>query len=201
MDVLKQLYARLGVFTLHNHQVTGDRSIFDRDRAIAEWCRILGVEWREYAQNGVCRPVSKRGKRFRDHWNTWGEAPLIRIPEHRNWAGPNKLCAVSSMPETIKSDAYPCLGRQTGGSPQAQALLVSFLTSRRELYNEQMSAPKSVRTRVLQTQPYLAHGMISLSELAQSVQNALSSPTQSLEKAIPCIPNTPLVALLSHAGA
>ena len=120
MDVLKQLYARLGVFTLHNHQVTGDRSIFDRDRAIAEWCRILGVEWREYAQNGVCRPVSKRGKRFRDHWNTWGEAPLIRIPEHRNWAGPNKLCAVSSMPETIKSDAYPCLGRQTGGSPQAQ---------------------------------------------------------------------------------
>ena len=38
-DVLDALHARLGHFTLHSHQETGGLWSYERDKAVAAWCR------------------------------------------------------------------------------------------------------------------------------------------------------------------
>ncbi|HRM00056.1 MAG TPA: deoxyribodipyrimidine photo-lyase, partial [Acidovorax sp.] len=82
IQMLDVLYQRLGTFTLHSHQETGGLWTYARDRAVAAWCRDHGVRWHEYPQNGVVRPVSRRGRRFKEHWDAWAVAPLERLPSH-----------------------------------------------------------------------------------------------------------------------
>ena len=64
IQMLDVLHLRLGPFALHSHQETGGLWTFERDRAVLAWCQSHGVRWHEYVQNGVVRPVSRRGRRF-----------------------------------------------------------------------------------------------------------------------------------------
>ena len=53
--IFAQLYRELGEFVLHSHQETGNGWTYQRDKAVAAWCRQHAVQWREYAQHAVLR--------------------------------------------------------------------------------------------------------------------------------------------------
>jgi len=61
---LKQILCNFGHFTLHSHEEIGNLWTFERDQKVARWCRQEHVDWREYAQFGVVRPISKRKSRL-----------------------------------------------------------------------------------------------------------------------------------------
>ena len=52
MNVLHQKYSFTHLFT---HEETGNLISFQRDRAVARWCRVHGVEWQEFTQSSVLR--------------------------------------------------------------------------------------------------------------------------------------------------
>ena len=149
IQMLDALYQRLGPFTLHSHQETGGLWTYARDRAVAAWCRDHGVRWHEYPQSGVVRPVSRRGRRFKEHWDAWVAAPLERLPDHLSWIEPAEGQSVLRLPTAIKTDPLPCAGRQKGGLQPARDLLESFLDSRGQGYGANMSSPASARQGIL----------------------------------------------------
>lgn len=141
IQMLDALRLRLGPFTLHSHLETGGLWTFERDRAVLAWCRAHGVRWHEYVQNGVVRPVSRRGRRFREHWQAWATAPLAQLPARAEWLQPASGQTAVVLPAAVKDDPLPCPGRQLGGFQPARDLLDSFLAERGEGYSAHMSAP------------------------------------------------------------
>ena len=78
-DCLERLYERRPFNELVSHLETGNNRTFDRDRAVAVWCKAKGVSWTEYRQTGVFRGPLDRDKRHRD-WKKFYEQPLLPVP-------------------------------------------------------------------------------------------------------------------------
>lgn len=172
VKMLEALYLRLGQFTLHSHEETGALWTFARDRAVATWCRDRGVTWHEYPQNGVVRPMSRRGRGFREHWDNWVSSPLERLAQEPVWlkSAPNQN--VKLLPESVKTDELPCPGSQPGGSQAAQEILQSFLASRGKGYSANMSSPLTAEHGTSRLSPHIAHGTLSLRQIAQTALRA-----------------------------
>ena len=172
IQVLDAVYLRLGPFTLHSHQETGGLWTYARDRAVAAWCRDRGVTWREYAQNGVVRPVARRGQSFKEHWDAWVSSPLERLPSNPVWLEPAKDHRVLLLPTAVKTDPLPCDGRQKGGAQPAHKILQSFLAGRGQGYSANMSSPLTAERGTSRLSPHIAHGTLSLRQIAQTALRA-----------------------------
>ncbi len=172
LDVLDALHARLGHFTLHSHQETGGLWSYERDKAVAAWCRQQGVQWHEYPQNGVVRPVSRRGRRFKEHWDDWATSPLETLPAQPAWLLPADGQTSALLPTTVRNDPLPCPGRQRGGLEAASDLLGSFLATRGEGYSAHMSATATAEDGCSRLSPHIAHGTMSLRQIVHAARQA-----------------------------
>ncbi|MGC1045800.1 FAD-binding domain-containing protein [Pantoea agglomerans] len=112
---LSELRRRTGRFVLHSHEETGNLWTFSRDKNVMAWCRARGCDWFQYAQNGVCRPVSRRHERFKAHWDAWSARPLFCVPEQADFLTVPDGLATASLPQSVCHDPWACPGRQTGG--------------------------------------------------------------------------------------
>lgn len=79
VDVLNTLKENFIIHTLFSHQETGHKLSFDRDKAVAQWCRQHQVEWQEYGQDGIIR-----GLRHRRRWAQQVENFLRSPLQHPN---------------------------------------------------------------------------------------------------------------------
>ncbi len=172
IEMLNALHLRLGQFTLHSHEETGGLWTYARDRAVAAWCRDHGVTWHEYPQNGVVRPVSRRGRRSRDSWDAWVSAPLEQLLKNPDWLQPAVEQSVLLLPAGVKTDELPCPGRQSGGLQPALENLQSFLAVRGKGYSANMSSPLTAELGTSRLSPHIAHGTLSLRQIAQTALRA-----------------------------
>ena len=81
VPVLQALHQATGFTRLWSHEETGQRLTWDRDRAVAGWCRARGVHWTELAQNGVVRRLRSRDG-WAARWNQRMALPQVAAPGH-----------------------------------------------------------------------------------------------------------------------
>ncbi len=79
VQLLDKLHALQPITHLVSHQETGGNRTYQRDLAVAHWCREHAVEWQEYQQTGVFRGGVNRDSRHRD-WKKFMEQPALPIP-------------------------------------------------------------------------------------------------------------------------
>lgn len=79
---------------------------------------------------------------------------------------------VMLLPTVIKTDPLPCAGRQRGGLQPARDLLESFLDSRGQGYGANMSSPATAEHGCSRLSPHIAHGSLSLRQIAQTTLQA-----------------------------
>ena len=179
VPVLEALHQATGFNRLWSHEETGQRLTWDRDRAVAAWCRARGVHWTELPQNGVVRRL-----RNRDGWAArWGRrmaAPQVAAPGHipgltgwvvsmvpgldpgRDPGRDSGRSGAGSMPAPGARFGLPKPGAQRGGEPAALALLQDFLQARGVDYRHAMSSPLSAESACSRLSPHLAWGTVSL---------------------------------------
>ncbi|QUX93351.1 deoxyribodipyrimidine photolyase [Marinomonas sp. A3A] len=168
---LKQILCNFGHFTLHSHEEIGNLWTFERDQKVARWCRQEHVDWREYAQFGVVRPISKRKSRFKAHWDEWISRPPSTVsdnPYFINAELPSEL-KLSNLPTLVTYDELDCPLRQLGGRTNGLLILESFLNHRSERYRGSISSPLTAESGCSRLSPYLANGCLSLREIANAV--------------------------------
>lgn len=159
--------------TLLSHEETGNDFTFQRDRAVARWCRDRGVRWQEWPQFGVVRRLPDR-----DHWHGQWQA-FMSAPA---WPSPAEqgLSEASAQGERARlAGALPTaldLGltqplpaaRQRGGRQAALAVLHDFLDERCGQYRGGISSPLSAPTACSRLSAYLAHGCVGAREVVQA---------------------------------
>ena len=169
VDVLKRLHAEVGFNAVFAHEETGNGFTYQRDLAVAAWCREQGVLFREWPQFGVVRRLADR-----DHWQRRWQAHM----RQSRWPDVAAAPARGEAPRPL-SDPWPpaaSLGlnpveppqRQRGGRTRAIAVLDDFLFDRCGQYRGGISSPLSAPTACSRLSPYLALGCLSMREVVQA---------------------------------
>ncbi|MEM6390575.1 MAG: FAD-binding domain-containing protein [Pseudomonadota bacterium] len=165
VEVLSELCARHGISRIISHEETGNAWTFARDRAVAAWAGQAGVAWQEVPQVGVVRRLNTR-----DGWAARRERE-IRQPQIEAPGALSGLCEEpGGIPGAVDLGLAtdPCPERQIGGRDQALSLLGGFMTERGRTYRAAMSTPLEGEWACSRLSPYLAHGAVSMREVAQA---------------------------------
>jgi len=173
-DVLTQLHAMSPFERLVSHEETGNAITFERDKAVARWCRAQGVAWQEFAQFGVVRRLSNRNH-WASHWASHTQAPQQPCPEAgvlQFQPSPWPAQPVPSASE-LSLDAFDPPDRQRGGRSAGLAVLDSFLNDRCRHYRGGISSPLSAPSACSRLSPYLSLGCLSLREVVQATDAKL----------------------------
>ncbi|MEX0339860.1 MAG: deoxyribodipyrimidine photo-lyase, partial [Arenibacterium sp.] len=163
-DVLDGIATTVGISRLWSHEETGNGWTFQRDKAVAAWCRENGIEWREIPNHGVQRRLASRNG-WAKAWDRQMAEPIAHAPRLK----PVRL-ETGTLPNARDLKLKPdlCPERQMGGRKEARALLESFLNRRGETYRRAMSSPLTGATACSRLSPHLAWGTLSMREVAQA---------------------------------
>ena len=173
-EVLAQLHALAPFERLVSHEETGNAVSFERDKAVARWCRGQGVAWQEFPQFGVVRRLKSRSH-WQSHWAAHTHAPQLPCP------APNKLqfqpspWPAQQVPSALDLglNAFDPPARQRGGRTNGVAVLDDFLNHRVRNYRGGISSPLSAPSACSRLSPYLTFGCVSLREVVQATDAKL----------------------------
>ncbi|MFS4416851.1 deoxyribodipyrimidine photo-lyase/cryptochrome family protein [Maribacter sp. 2307ULW6-5] len=170
LQVLECLQQHQPITQLFSHQETGMKMTYDRDKAVARWCREQGTQWHESVNNGVFRGLKNR-LRWKDDWVAFINAPIVRTQmEQGHFYGKEEVDALIEAHFTKVNLHTPHNGAlQRGGSTMAVKYLRSFVQDRMAGYNAHYSKPLSSRLHSSRLSPYLAWGNISTRQVCQFV--------------------------------
>ena len=179
ISAFERIYRRVSFSAIYAHEETGNGATFERDKAVARWCRAQGIAFHEYNQNGV-----QRGLKDRDGWSRgWTQrmyTEIVDFPEN-----------FARFPELLKPHcAVPKPGErrpkhQQGGRQGAVNTLESFLLERGRAYHKQMSSPLSAETACSRLSSHLAYGSISMREVVQVTEGRKMALKESGVKGFP----------------
>ena len=109
LDVLTRLRAQFGGLTLISHEETGNSWSYQRDLDVAAWCHAHGVEWREFASNGVVRRLKSLGGRNRwsAHHLQRMQSGLLTAPQGVRWATADAHASRTTSPSLTAQRPRP----------------------------------------------------------------------------------------------
>lgn len=174
-EVLAGLHAEAPFDALLAHEETGNALTYQRDLAVAAWCRTRGIAFEEWPQNGVVRRL-----RSRDGWHLGWEAFM----QSATWPSPRLQSPTGLTPLMHLLDRSPAElpafseadapRRQRGGRRMALQVLDDFLMDRCARYRGGISSPLSAPSACSRLSPYLAQGCVSLREVVQATHRRLA---------------------------
>ncbi len=172
VEKLTKLYARVPFAYLYSHEEIGNDTTFRRDRAVAQWCRDRGVEYREFPQSSV-----QRGGVNRDKLQRWWQTRIVDVqplpvPVIRQTDDLRRLAASTAFPK------LPAFATNRQWQPvsevDAQATLADFLTLRSRWYRGGISSPNTAFTAGSRLSVHLAWGTITARQVWHAVQSRLA---------------------------
>lgn len=60
LEALQILQQQYHIDTIFSHEETGNAISFARDKAVAKFCKLQKITWKEYPTNGVIRRLKRR---------------------------------------------------------------------------------------------------------------------------------------------
>ena len=184
LDVLTRLRAQFGGLTLVSHEETGNSWSYQRDLDVAAWCHAHGVEWREFASNGVVRRLKSLGGRNRwsAHHLQRMQSGLLTAPQGVRWATAAALQSLPTCgelgPAELGMRGRDKLLRKRGGRSQALLELLTFLERRGQYYRFEMSSPVTAPESCSRISAHLAWGALSVRECIKAVATQRSRLTR-----------------------
>jgi len=157
---------------LLSHEETGPGWSYQRDLAVADWCRYQGVHWAEFPQTGVVRRLRSRtgwAGRWAQRMNA-AEAPVAS-----GFKAPPGLQA-DKLP-TLRELGLPALGAPlpAGGERAAWTTLQSFLGGRGRDYRHALSSPLTAAEGCSRLSAHLAFGTVSMRCVHQATETRIAT--------------------------
>ncbi|MCH2207708.1 MAG: deoxyribodipyrimidine photo-lyase [Lentisphaerales bacterium] len=160
VEIINWLQERYVNIHIWSHEETGNLWSFERDKNLARWCRLTGIQWTELSSNGVVRKLATRDG-WAGIWNDKMSQPL---------AGPVDFSKIIKLEAGTEIPQLKSLFVQEGGRTQALKALNAFLSCRGKNYRGGISSPNTAVTACSRLSPYLAWGCLSMKEIVHRLE-------------------------------
>lgn len=179
VEVLQALHRAIGITRLVSLEETGPGRTWDRDRAVAAWCRAQGLRWQEWPQTGVVRRLKSRGG-WAARWQRRMDAAIVPAPAawHAATVDVDDLPTLQSLGLDTAPRPLPAAGEAA-----AQAVLHDFLHERGGDYRRALSSPLSAEQGCSRLSAHLAFGTISLRQVHQTTEARIAAARASADAA------------------
>ena len=167
-EVFNALHREHPIASVHSHEETGNHWTYDRDLALARWCRGHQIPWTEEVQNGVIRRLKTRDG-WAKRWNARMTEPLTPSPSSIPDAGIKPLGRIATPKSLGLPNNANAEYQQPGGVTKGTELLQTFLDHRGETYHKSMSSPVTAFDQCSRLSPHIAYGNLSMRQIYQSV--------------------------------
>jgi len=169
--VLQDLQREFAFTALLSHEETGPGWTYERDKAVARWCRAQGVAWQEWPQTGVVRRLRARTG-WAARWARRMDAPALAEPG--GFAGASLTMA--ELPTLATLGVAPHgKALQAAGEAAAWAELEGFIGGRGRGYRRALSSPLTAEAGCSRLSPHLAYGTISMRSVHQATEAAIAA--------------------------
>ena len=172
VEKLEKLHARIPFTHLFAHEEIGNAITFQRDRAVASWCRDRGVVYKEFPQSSV-----RRGGVNRDRLQLQWQTRIVQTP-------PLDIPLIEQSPEITKlarSTNFPRFDfpEQTShwqpvSETDATQTLDDFLHRRGIWYRGGISSPNTADTAGSRLSVHLAWGTITTKQIWHATRTRIS---------------------------
>ena len=173
VDVLDDLSTQVVIESIHSHEEFGVLATWERDRAVATWCRARGVRYREHRQSGAMRGLTSRDTWSRQRMALFSR-PLHRVPTaiRPTDVAPGPIPELRDLGLAAETMDY----RQRGGERAGREVMHSWLTERVPGYEKKLSSPVSGWAGCSRLSVHLALGTVSAREVHARVQARKGEP-------------------------
>ncbi|MFM8896721.1 MAG: deoxyribodipyrimidine photo-lyase, partial [Actinomycetales bacterium] len=138
VEVLEGLSTQVAMEAVHSHEEFGVLATWERDRAVAAWCRARGARYLEHRQSGAVRGLASRDAWSRQRMALFNQ-PLHRVPAavRPTDVAPGPIPALRDLGVTAEQMDY----RQRGGERAGREVMRTWLTERVPGYERRLSSP------------------------------------------------------------
>ncbi len=167
IETLEGLAKQFEIHTLYSHQETGIKITFDRDKKVAEYCKLHKIQWIENVNNGVFRGIQNR-KKWRHTWEQYMLQPIhLFEPKKGDFLPLSTIVRLRSIFDTfnVNVSAHPSF--QVGGTLVGIRYFQSFFKDRYLNYARHISKPDLGRKSCSRLSPYIAWGCLSIRQVWQ----------------------------------
>lgn len=174
VPVLQELLTHFNIHCIFSHEETGNAISYERDKAVAVFCKQQQIQWNEYATNGIIR-----GLKNRNNWSEQWHATMtskeyaVQLTKLKSVALPSSFTLFETavkLPHKIRT-RNPLF--QPGGETAAWRYLHSFLNERSTNYSRHISKPEESRKSCSRISPYLTYGNLSMKQVYQETLHAI----------------------------
>lgn len=171
LDILSDLKASLGQITLYSHEETGEVWSYQRDRAVARWCRAEGVTWHEVPQSAVQRRLASRSM-WQRRYNGFMQQPVLARPPDLRWAHAGTQ-GIPRWEDVSRSDPLPDVPH-VATRKMALSRLSHFLNHGAQTYQADMATPLKAPQACSRLSEYFAWGVISPRDVSARLSEHIS---------------------------
>ncbi len=156
ISIIKKLKTKFDIEKVFSHTETGLEKSFKRDLKFKDYCNKNKIKWIEEINNGVFRGLKNR-KNWILNWNNYMKKKIELInPKLDDFITLNKNTFKEKKIKINSESKF-----QKGGTTNALKYLDSFLDSRINKYQNNISKPELSRTNCSRLSPYISWGNIS----------------------------------------
>jgi deoxyribodipyrimidine photo-lyase len=167
---IEELAGKFEIKTIYSHEETGIDRTYQRDKRVARWCKVAGIEWKEFPANGIHRGLMNRDG-WRKKWNARMAEQLHEPDLDALQTIKPGICRGMAAEEKLSSEIRSENRRfQEGGEAKAWETLNSFLFDRSANYSSSISAPGPARSGCSRMSPYITWGNISIKQIVQHIK-------------------------------
>jgi len=169
-DVIQSLQSINDYYKISNifsHQETGIKITYDRDKAVAKYCKNKNIKWIENINNGVFRGITNR-KKWRRKWEEYMSQPIhLFEPQKGDFVETESLLLLKQVLPKVNFIIESNPNFQVGGTLVGIRYLQSFFTDRYLNYAKHISKPDLGRKSCSRLSPYIAWGCLSIRQVWQ----------------------------------
>lgn len=168
---LEAIHRQFHIRRIYSYEESGLSITYERDKAVARFCRTESIYWQEFQNNGVIRGLTNRDQ-WVEKWHEFMQASEddVRLRKLHSFQLPASFLEHHSGPPLSENITRHNRQFQPGGSRYALRYLNSFMLERADAYSRHISKPVAARRSCSRLSPYLAWGNLSVRQVFQATE-------------------------------
>jgi len=169
ISLFEKLKSKFSIEKVFSHMETGLKSSYDRDLKFKKYCKNNNIEWIEDINNGVFRKLQSRDNWILN-WNNYMKKKIgVFNPKVEDFITLNEKFKFERKIIKPKKSKFQC-----GGSTYALRYLETFLETRIDKYQNNISKPELSRINCSRLSPYISWGNLSTRYIWQRAKEKLN---------------------------